>query len=130
MDKSDELRLLPLSVSWYHADVVRAIDPLLDEGVPADVVCSSLSALQLKKYADSSDTASGIAVFLLKRVENSADAKSAHANVTKVVQQTQEVLNLFLSDEECMLAFLAQFVSGVSGELDYMTLPFHMYVVI
>jgi hypothetical protein len=93
MDKSDELRLLPLSVSWYHADVVRAINPLLDESVPVDVVCASLSAVQLRKYATAADTASGIAKFVLNRVGNSADAKSALANVTNIVQQIHEVLN-------------------------------------
>ncbi len=117
MDKSDELRLLPLSVSWYHEDVVRAINPLLDESVPADVVCASLSAVQLRKYATAADTASGIAAFVLNRVGNSADAKSALANVTSIVQQIHEVLNQFLADESCMSAFVAQFVSGVVGEL-------------
>ena len=115
LDKADEMRLLPLSISWYHADVNKILYPSLEESEQADVLCANLSALQLKKYAVSTDTASGIAVSMLNRVENAADAKAALASVTKEVQQIHEVLNQFLSDEACMLAFVTQFVSGAAG---------------
>jgi hypothetical protein len=115
LDKSDELRLLPLSISWYHADVVKTIHPFLNESAPADALCANLSSLQLRKYATPTDTASGIAVFVLHSVENAVDAKAALAIVTKAVQQIHEVLSQFLSDEACMLAFVTQFVSGAAG---------------
>jgi hypothetical protein len=41
MDKSDELRLLPLSMSWYHADVLKIMSPLFDNNVPAEFVLYS-----------------------------------------------------------------------------------------
>jgi len=92
MDKSDELRLLPLSVSWYHADVAKVVHPLFDSSAPEDAVCANLSALQLRKYATPSDTASGIAVVMLRNAEKSADAKAALASVTQSVQQMQGVV--------------------------------------
>jgi hypothetical protein len=116
MDKSDELRLLPLSVSWYHADVAKVVHPLFDSSAPEDAVCANLSALQLRKYATPSDTASGIAVVMLRNAEKSADAKAALASVTQSVQQMQGVLSQFVSDDACMLSFVTQFVTGVAGE--------------
>jgi hypothetical protein len=116
MDKSDELRLLPLSVSWYHADVAKVVHPLFDSSAPEDAVCANLSALQLRKYATPSDTASGVAVVMLRNAEKSADAKAALASVTQSVQQMQGVLSQFVSDDACMLSFVTQFVTGVAGE--------------
>lgn len=115
------MRLLPLSVSWYHADVVKTID----ESAAADVMCANLSALQLRKYATSTDTASGIAAFVLRRVENALDAKAALASVTAAVQQIHEVSNLFLAEEACMLEFVTQFVSGVAGDNEFVLFHFH-----
>jgi hypothetical protein len=115
MDKSDELRLLPLSMSWYHADVLKIMSPLFDNNVPAEFVCANLCALQLRKYAPASDTACGIAVVVLSRADNSSDAKAALASVTNSIQQIHGVTAQFLADDVCMLAFVTQFVSVAAG---------------
>ena len=124
MDKSDELRLLPLSISWYHSDVVKILHSVLDQSVSVEVVCANLSALQKRKYASASDTAGGIAVFVLNRAEKSADAKAALASVTQSVQQIEDVLSQFVADDACMLAFVTQFVSGAAGWLILMKSSF------
>jgi hypothetical protein len=98
-DKSDELRLTPLSLSWYHSDVVTIMDPLMDGRVSADVVCANLRSLQLRKYATALDTASGIAVNVLNRADGSTDAKAALASVTQSAQKIQDVLNQFVADD-------------------------------
>ena len=116
-DKSDELRLTPLSLSWYHSDVVTIVDPLMEGRVSADVVCANLRSLQLRKYATALDTASGIAVNVLKRADGSSDAKAALASVTQSAQNIQDVLNQFVADDACMLAFVSQFILGVAGVL-------------
>jgi hypothetical protein len=89
----------------------------MDGRVSADVVCANLCSLQLRKYASALDTASGIAVMVLNRVDGSTDAKTALANVTQSAQKIQDVLNLFVADDACMLAFVSQFISGAAGLL-------------
>ncbi len=116
-DKSDEQRLTPLSLSWYHSDVDKTMLPLLDKSVSAADVCASISALQKRKYAPATDTAGGIAVFVLNRAANAADAKAALASVTQSVQQIKEVLSQHVADDACMLSFVTQFVSIVAGRL-------------
>ncbi len=117
-DKSDEQRLTPLSLSWYHSDVDKTMLPLLDKSVSAADVCASISALQKRKYAPATDTAGGIAVFVLNRAANAADAKAALASVTQSIQQIKEVLSQYVADDACMLSFVTQFVSIVAGGLD------------
>lgn len=85
--------------------------------VSADVVCANLRSLQLRKYATALDTASGIAVNVLKRADGSSDAKAALASVTQSAQNIQDVLNQFVADDACMLAFVSQFILGVAGVL-------------
>lgn len=123
MDKTDELRLSPLSLSWYHSDVVKIISPLLEGSASVDVVCAGLRALQLRKYATALDTASGIAVLVLSRADNSTDAKSALASVTKLTQLIHGVMTKFVADDGCMLAFVTHMVSGVAGGRDARAFP-------
>lgn len=43
--------------------------------------------------------------------------KAALASVTQSAQKIQDVLNQFVADDACMLAFVSQFILGVAGVL-------------
>ena len=119
MDKSDELRLLPLSLSCYHTDVEKIMLPLYYQRAAAADICANLGNLHERKYGSASDTAGGIAVFVVNRAADAADAKAALASVTQSVQLIRDVLSQFVADDASMLAFVTQFVSGVAGWLEF-----------